>query len=138
MGGRGPMARGMGGGGDGDGGAMDPRFRQLEMLRGYLDAVGGYARLAHDPSTTGIAAVVAAADILRPRGTDAAIDYFNKLLPDTKNPAVQRAIRMHLVDFYKAAGQQDKALEQIRILVTADMPNEPAASTPPAGNPPPR
>ena len=127
-------------GGGGPMGSNDPRIQKLEMLRGYIDAVGGYARLAHDPSTAGIAAVVTAADLLRPRGLDVTIKYFNDLLPETKMPAVQRAIRMHLIDFYKAAGQQDKALEQVRILITAEAGNEPAAAPPaalPPGTPPP-
>src|SRR4051812_28969564 len=57
-------------GGFGGGGGMtsDPRMAKFEMLRGYLDAVDRYARLARDPANSGIAAVVGAADILRPRG----------------------------------------------------------------------
>jgi hypothetical protein len=137
----------------GPGGSDDPRFRKLEMLRGYLDAVGGYARLAHDPHTAGIAAVVTASDILRPRGTDAAIEYFTKILPETRSPAIQRAIRIQLMDLYKmyaeqykakgddgrAQLQQDKALEQVRILITTDPSKEPATASPPPpdGNPPP-
>jgi hypothetical protein len=115
--------------------SADPRFRQLEMLRGYLDAVGGYARLARDADTAGIAAVVTAADMLRPRGIDAGIDYFTKLLPETKSPSIQRAIRMHLIELYRNAGQQDKALEQVKILITADPRAEPAPAS--AAPPPP-
>jgi hypothetical protein len=115
--------------------AIDPRFRQLEMLRGYLDAVGGYARLARDADTAGIAAVVTAADMLRPRGVDAGIDYFTKLLPETKSPAVGRAIRMHLIDLYKSAGQQDKALEQVKILITAEPSTQSAPPSAPDSSP---
>jgi hypothetical protein len=135
------MGGGMGGGGGGFGSGMmgqdgmaDPRLRQMMMLRGYLDAVDGYARLAHDPSTAGIAAVVQTADMLRGRGADAAIDYFTKLLPDVKDPAVQRAIRVQLVEFYKQANKPEQALEQLRTLMTGTAPPSggPAGDTKPA------
>jgi hypothetical protein len=116
-GGRGGYGGGFGGGADG---WNDPRMIKFELMRGYLDVVDRYARLAHDPSTSGIAAVVAAGDILRPRGADAVIDYFTKALPDVKSPAVQRAIRLQLIDLYKQAGKVDQALEQMKILMTAD------------------
>ena len=54
-----------------------------------------------------------------------------KLLPEVKTPAVQRAIRLQLVDLYKAAGKQDQALDQLKQLMTADTSNEPAPQTPP-------
>jgi len=78
-------------------------------------------------------AVVAANDILRPRGADVAIEYFTKLLPEVKTPAVQRAIRITLVDLYKTAGKQDLALEQLKQLMTADTSGEPSLPPPPPG-----
>jgi len=132
---RGPMGDR---GGDG-GGGEDPRMARYNLMRGYLDAVDRYARLAHDPQLAGIAAVVNAADTLKPRGADAAIEFFTKILPDVKSPAVQRAIRIQLVDLYKAAGKQDQALEQLKTLITAEpSKDEPAMAPPPAGGPPPR
>ena len=106
-------------------------MQRFEPMRGYLDTVDRYSRMAHNPNHAGIAAVVAAVvaagDILKPRGTDAAIDYFTKLLPEVKSPAVQRAVRLQLVDLYKQAGKQDEALEQLKLLMTADA--EPAAKS---------
>jgi hypothetical protein len=120
--------------GHADGGmSSDPRMMQFERLRGYLDAVDRYAKLARDPQNSGIAAVVAANDILRPRGADVAIEYFTKLLPEVKTPAVQRAIRITLVDLYKTAGKQDLALEQLKQLMTADTSGEPSLPPPPPG-----
>jgi hypothetical protein len=116
-----------------DGMSSDPRMMQFERLRGYLDAVDRYAKLARDPQNSGIAAVVAANDILRPRGADVAIEFFTKLLPEVKTPAVQRAIRITLVDLYKAAGKQDQALEQLKQLMTADTSGEPSMPPPPPG-----
>ena len=116
---------------DGHGGGTDPRMARFELMRGYLDAVGRYAQLARDPANSGIAAVVSAADILRPRGADVSIEYFTKLLPEVKTPAVQRAIRIQLVDLYKAAGKQDQALEQLKQLMTADTSGEPSLPPPP-------
>ena len=93
--------------------------------------------MARDPSLAGIASVVAAADLRRPRGADAAIAYFEKTLPEAKSPAVQRAIRLQLVDLYKAVGKQDQALDQLKTLMTAEPgPNDlqqPAPPPPGAG-----
>lgn len=120
------------------GGESDPRMRQFEMLRGYLDAVDRYAKLSRDSVTSGIAAVVATADILRPRGTNAAIDHFNKMLPQVKNEAVQRAIRLQLVDLYKASGQQDKAMEILEQLMIAPPAGAEPSRSEPTPPPPPR
>ncbi|WP_428936876.1 tetratricopeptide repeat protein [Fontivita pretiosa] len=109
-----PGGMGMGMRAPGAGGA---EMMKLEMLRNYIDVVDRFARLARDPGAAGVAAVVSATDILRARGTDAAIEHFNKVLPDVKNGAVQRAIRIQLVDLYKQAGQADKALEQLDALM---------------------
>src|SRR5438552_13511088 len=90
----------------------DGPMGQIQMLRGYLDLVDSMSRLCKDPNAAGVAAVINASEVLKPRGADAAIDYFNKLLPDVKSPAVGRAIRIQLMDLYKNSGQHDKALEQ--------------------------
>src|SRR5438309_7650000 len=60
--GRGPGDGEMDGGGRGFGmsGSNDPRMMKFELMRSYFDAVDRYARLAHDPGLSGIAAVVAA------------------------------------------------------------------------------
>jgi len=118
---------------DGPGGGEDPRMARFNLMRGYLDAVDRYARLAHDPAMSGIAAVVTASDLLKARGTDAGIDYFTKLLPEVKSKAIGRAIRIQLVDLYKAAGKQDQALEQLKELMLA----EPAANEGQTPPPPP-
>ena len=141
-GGRGMPGRedGMGGGpgmggpmGGGMGGQMDPRMAKFEMLRSYFEVVERYARLARDPSMAGIASVVEAADILRPRGADTAIAYFEKVLPEAKSQPVQRAIRLQLIELYKSAGKQDQALEQLKTLMTA----EPGANDMQPPTPPP-
>jgi hypothetical protein len=114
------MPGGPGGGGFGAGmgpGANGP-MRQFEVMRGYLEVVDRYTKISNDPTSAGIAAVVAAADVLKPRGADAAIEYFTKLLPDVKDPAVARAIHSQLADLYKQSGQQDKALDQLKTLIT--------------------
>jgi len=137
---RGPGGGGPGGDGDfGPGGGGpgrgpgNPEFMKLQMLRDYLDVVDRLTRMSRDPASSGVAAVVAASDLLRARGTDAAIDYFNKALPDVKNETVQRAIRIQLMDLYKQSGQADKALEQMDKLLKG----APAgAGMPPSGDTP--
>jgi hypothetical protein len=92
---------------------------QLDAMKNYLDVFDRYSRLSRDPASAGVAAVVTAGEILRARGTDSAIGYFTKVLPDVKNDSVQRAIRLQLVELYKASGQQDKALDQLQLLMTS-------------------
>jgi hypothetical protein len=128
----GPGMRGMGGPGmGGPGGRMD----QIDTLRGYFGVVEAFTRLSRDPTHAGIAAVISAGDILKPRGTDAGIEFFTKLLPDTKNPAVQRAIRVQLAELYKQAGKQDEALKQLRELITSTTGDEPAQAPAPPQRP---
>jgi hypothetical protein len=101
---------------------------KLEQLRNYIDVVERFAKMTRDPAAAGVAAVVSASDILRQRdrGPEAAIEYFNKTLPEVKNEAVQRAIRIQLIDLYKQSNQADKALEQLDLLIKS----APAGSVP--------
>jgi hypothetical protein len=122
---RGPGGGGFGGGGPGGMRPPPPDMQKFEMLRGYIDLVDHFAQLSRDSTTAGVAAVISANDLLRRQGPQTAIDYFNKTLPDVKDEAVQRAIRLQLIDLYKAAGQTDKAMEQLNTLMTA--PGKPAS-----------
>jgi hypothetical protein len=121
-----PGQRGDGQRGDGQGpmgqGPMGPRQGgvppEVARFQNYLTMVDSYAKLAKDPDAAAVAAVVSAADVLRPKGAQGAIDYFTKILPEVKSPTVQRAIRLQLMDFYKAANQPEKALEQLQAIMT--------------------
>jgi hypothetical protein len=129
----GPGMRGLGepGGFGGGGPGMrppPPDMQKFEMLRGYIDLVDHFTQLARDSTASGVAAVISANDMLRRQGPQVAIDYFNKMLPDVKDEAVQRAIRLQLIDLYKQTGQTDKAMEQLNTLMTA--PGKAAPSTP--------
>ena len=97
---------------------MSDRMQHVEMLRGYLELVDRFSRLASNPTNSGVAAVITATEMLKARGNDAAIEYFTKVMPDVKDASVQRAIRIQLVDLYKNSGQQDKALAELRSLMT--------------------
>jgi hypothetical protein len=119
------------GGGPGRPGMPPPppvseRMKQVEMLRGYLELVDRYTHLSSNSTNSGIAAVLTASDLLKARGAEVAIDYFTKLLPDVKDPAVQRAIRIQLSDLYTNSKQSDKALEQLRALMLAEPASAPA------------
>ena len=91
---------------------------QVSAMQQYLNLVDQYSRMSNNAQSSGVAAVIAASDILKPRGTDAAIAWFTKVLPDVKNSAVKRAIHGQLADLYKMAGQQDKALDELQTLMT--------------------
>lgn len=85
--------------------------------------------VALDPAASGIAAVNTAADLLKTQGPDAAIAYFNDVLTQTHNSAVERAIRFQLADLYRQANRPDQALEQLKQLIASIPPG--AVSTPP-------
>ena len=90
----------------------------LEMLERYLTLMEKFARMTEDPAASGSAAVLSAREILTSEGDlNKAIDYFTQVLPDVKNQAVQRTIHIELSELYKHAGQKDKALDQLRILM---------------------
>lgn len=109
------LAGGRGPGMPGD--RMNPT--PFDNQRAYLDLVDRFTRLSHDPETAGVAAVITANELMRPKGADAAIAYFTKILPDVKSEAVKRAIRLHLIDLYRTSGQVDKALAEIEQLIKA-------------------
>ena len=78
------------------------------------------ALIAKDPEMTGVQAVMEADKLLKSRDPQVSIDFFNKALYDTKNRAVQRAIRVELTKLYTQTGQNDKALDQLDQLITID------------------
>jgi hypothetical protein len=102
--------------GNDDGGAMAP---DVEAYRAYLKLVEDTQRIAESPTASGVAAVFGAGEIVNARGTEETIQYFERLLPNVKDPAVARAIRLQLADAYKQARQPDRALEQFDRLITA-------------------
>ncbi len=88
-----------------------------DNLRNYLEMVDRYHQISKDPTAAGVAAVMSTVDVLRPRGAQAAIDYFTKLLPQVRSEAVSRAIRLQLVELYKATNQPEKALDLLEKLM---------------------
>ena len=91
---------------------------QFQMIHGYLGIIDQLNQMVQDPTASGIAAVLGATEILKPRGSEAMITYFTKILPEVKNEAVQRAIRIQLVEAYKTSGDHDKALAELQTLMT--------------------
>lgn len=96
---------------------------QTEFFRGYLDTVQRYSALSRDPADAAVAAVVTAADLLRQKGPQASIDYFEPILEelsrasDPASGAAEAAVRMQLAEAYHAAGQDADALNVLRTLI---------------------
>jgi hypothetical protein len=101
---------------------------EVARLRAYLELVDQFTRLSKDADAAGVAAVLTAGDILKPRGQDAVIDYYQKMLAKTPSAAVQRAIRIALSQAYRETGQQEKAMEQLEALMTGNAPSAAATS----------
>jgi predicted negative regulator of RcsB-dependent stress response len=102
------------------------------LFRDYLDLINRFAEVSKDPSNSGVAAVVYADDVLQSKGPEQAIAYFEKILPEVTDPAVQRAIRLRLAEHYRLTNQPDKALAQLHLLMVAPHPNVLATSPPAA------
>jgi lipopolysaccharide biosynthesis regulator YciM len=83
----------------------------------YIWFVEHSAAVSKDAETSAVQAVIEAKDLLRSKEPQVSIDFFTKALYDAKSPAVKRAIRMTLYDLYKTQGQNDKALEQLQMLI---------------------
>jgi hypothetical protein len=92
----------------------------VQAFRSYLRLVEDIQRIAESPSASGIAAVFGAGEIVRARGQQQTIDYFERILPNVKDPSVARAIRLQLADAYRQTQQEDKALQQFDALITAE------------------
>jgi hypothetical protein len=99
---------------------------QMRMFQGYMMMVEQSARMSRDASTSGVAAVVMAGDLLRKKGPQGAIDFYTKLLPDIKDPAVERSVRFQLVELYKRTNQEDKALGELTRLITGKPTTQPS------------
>ena len=118
-------------------GSLDQIAPYIEIMEKYLYLVDHVARLADNPTASGIAAALRAGDVLKEHPQDA-IEYYNRVLPDVKNDSVRRAIRIQLADLYQKTNQQDKALEQLRELMVSapasPRPTRSARSASPARN----
>lgn len=116
---------GVGGGGVAAGGyggsvgstRIAPAAYQVEVMRSWMDTVDRFVRLSQDPVASGVAGVITAVDLLRPQGPEATLDYLNKLMSETQNATVRRAIRLEMIEMYKATGQRDKALDVLHELI---------------------
>lgn len=97
---------------------VDQVTQLVDVLEKYLYVVDHLTRMSENPTAAGVAAVLQANDLLKSRPQEA-IDYFNRLLPEVKNEAVKRAIRLQLADLYKNTHQNDKALDQLRELIVS-------------------
>lgn len=112
--------RGGPGGGRGGPGGPERRIPSMDVMRGYMELVDRYTRLSSDPDAAGVSAVLAANDLLKSKGPEAAIKYFTDMLDarsGVTRPAIQRAIRLQLIDLYRANNKPDQAMEQIAILM---------------------
>lgn len=91
-------------------------FNFTESIERFLFTVDHLARTSDNATSSAIAAVMEVNAVLGDKPQDA-IDYFNRTLPDVKNDAVRRVVRLQLAELYRQTRQPDKALEQLRELM---------------------
>jgi hypothetical protein len=83
----------------------------------YVWYVEHTAALDKDAESAGVAAVLKSEELLKTKDPQAALDYYLKVVYDSKSHAVTRAARMELYEVYKSMGQPDKALEQLQLVI---------------------
>lgn len=96
---------------------MGPDIQKIDILRNYIDTIEHFSQMSRSADSAGVSAVVSATDMLRQRSLGEAIDFLNQQLPEVKSPTIERAIRIQLADLYRQAGQTDKAIAQLSILI---------------------
>ena len=103
----------------------------VSLFRDYMELIDHFSKVVEDSSNAGVAAVIYTDDILRTRPSREAIEYYQKLLPEVKDPAVRRAIHLRLAEHLRLSNQADAALAQLRELIIA----APASTPPPTSQP---
>ncbi|MEM1107361.1 MAG: hypothetical protein AAGH99_01580 [Planctomycetota bacterium] len=88
---------------------------ELELYNELLELVLTYREIASDPGTAGVAAVMAVEEHVEDASESAAL--FEEMLPQVKNPTVERAIRLKLVEVYGEMDQPEKSIEQLKWLI---------------------
>lgn len=94
--------------------------KDIQQLRTYLELIESYSTVAQDPSRSGVAAALLVHHINKPLPPEQAIAYYEELLPSVKDDAVRRTIRFNLVELYTRQKKHDKALEQLRMVMTSE------------------
>jgi tetratricopeptide (TPR) repeat protein len=89
----------------------------MQQSNEYLWFQEHQAELVKDPEAAGVVAAIRASEFLQDKDPQTAIDFFNRMLQDTRDAAVRRQARLTLADLYQKTGQHDKALEQLQQLM---------------------
>ncbi len=90
----------------------------LQGMNNYTWFIEHYSSVAKDSDAMGVAAVFEASDMMRGSNLDQQADFFNKMLFETHSRAVQRAVRMKLVEIYRGMSRPDQAMQQLQALIT--------------------
>ena len=94
---------------------------EMEQLKGYLELIERYSQITRDSTKTGAAAVIYSKELFKGAAPGVASAFYTELLTQTQDVAIQRAIRMELVDIYlhSAKPDKEKAMEQLKVLLIA-------------------
>ena len=96
---------------------QDPK-ELLEVVQSYLSMVEQMRAATSDPLTALIIAQHDMKEILQKTGTPAdAVKEFRRTLEGLEDPAARTAVRFAIADVYKAAGDMEKALVELRAIV---------------------
>ena len=91
----------------------------LEIVRSYLTMVDQIRELNGDPLGTLIVALHDIKEIYQQKDDlDGAVKEFRGMLKDLRSPGARAVVRRTIADMYREAGQDDKALAELRIIVS--------------------
>ena len=94
-----------------------PQTASADAADAYIWRIEHTAAVAKDADASGVQAVMAARELFHGKDPQVEIDYFTKMLYETRLRPVQREIRIILAELYKGQGQDDKALDQLQQLM---------------------
>jgi hypothetical protein len=94
-------------------GPTGPGMHQAEIMQRMMKLVGQMQRTCFNPQAIGLIAVGGLKDEVR-RKPDEIIQDLQEQLEKTKSLGLRNAIRLTLKDLYKAQGQDEEVLEQLR------------------------
>lgn len=91
-------------------------FAELDAITRVMDIIDQVTATASDPDAAAVSAVLSVEELAESDAEQA--EMLSGMLDDARSGTVERAIRMRLIDVYRHSDQPEKALEQVRLLVT--------------------
>jgi hypothetical protein len=105
----------------------------ISLVESYLDLLDHMRETAADPRSALVLAQSSIKEIYEKKGQKLeAATELRKILDGLTDPAARTALRFTISDIYKEAGQMDRSLEELRLIVSENKSRLAQNETPPA------